>query len=62
VEHEAGEQGKELMAHYAHLTVHGVLHLQGYDHESDRDAAIMEGRETGILAKLGFRDPYNDEN
>ena len=61
VEREAGAQGKDLIAHYAHLTVHGVLHLQGYDHAMDDEAVIMENKETGILAKLGFRDPYNEE-
>ena len=61
VEREAAAQGKDLIAHYAHLTVHGVLHLQGYDHATDDEAVIMENRETGILAKLGFRDPYNEE-
>jgi probable rRNA maturation factor len=58
VEREAKEQKKDLVAHYAHLMVHAVLHLQGYDHESDRDAAHMERRETAILAKLGYPDPY----
>lgn len=58
VEREAREQGKELLAHYAHLTIHAVLHLQGYEHESDRDAAEMEARETALLAKLGYADPY----
>jgi probable rRNA maturation factor len=61
IEREAREQGKDLLAHYAHLTVHGMLHLQGYDHETDNEAVIMEARETRILAKLGFRDPYNEE-
>ena len=55
---EARAQRKNLAAHYAHLTVHGVLHLQGYDHENDRDAQVMEQRETQILAKLGYADPY----
>ncbi len=59
VEREASEQNKELVAHYAHLTVHAVLHLQGYDHENERDAAEMEQRETAILAKLGYPDPYS---
>lgn len=58
VEREAEQQHKDLMAHYAHLTVHGVLHLQGYDHIEDTDAAEMERLETQILNKLGFRDPY----
>ncbi len=55
---EARLQRKTLLAHYAHLTVHGVLHLQGYDHDNDRDARVMERRETQILAKLGYADPY----
>ena len=55
---EARAQKKTLNAHYAHLTVHGVLHLQGYDHENDAEAQIMEQRETQIMAKLGYADPY----
>jgi len=58
VEKEAAEQGKPLEAHYAHLTVHGMLHMQGYDHENDTDAAIMEALETQIVTKLGYADPY----
>ena len=58
VEAEATEQGKELVAHYAHLLVHGALHAQGYDHEVDADALIMEAREREVLAALGFADPY----
>ena len=61
VETEAKQQGKDLLAHYAHLTVHGMLHLQGYDHDADQDAVIMEAREATILAKLGFGDPYAGE-
>jgi probable rRNA maturation factor len=55
---EAREQKKTLAAHYAHLTVHGLLHLQGYDHENPRDAKKMEQCETRILGKLGYADPY----
>ena len=55
---EARAQKKTLIAHYAHLTVHGMLHLQGYDHEHDADARVMEARETQILLKLGYADPY----
>jgi probable rRNA maturation factor len=55
---EAQQQHKGLLAHYAHLTVHGVLHLQGYDHIEDAEAAQMEQLETQILAKLGYPDPY----
>jgi len=58
---EARAQGKALAAHVAHLTVHGALHLQGYDHQHARAAARMEALEKKILAKLGFADPYADE-
>jgi probable rRNA maturation factor len=61
VEREAAEQGKAPEAHWAHLVVHGVLHLLGYDHEEARAAAEMEGLETDILATLGFPDPYAAE-
>ena len=60
VETEASDQHKSLLAHYAHLTVHGVLHLQGYDHEDDDDAKIMEQLETEIVIKLGFGNPYHE--
>ncbi len=56
---EADEQGKALEAHHAHLIVHGMLHLQGYDHETGaRDAKKMEAREREILAALDYPDPY----
>jgi probable rRNA maturation factor len=55
---EAREQGKAVRDHYAHLAVHGVLHLLGYDHQRDREAAKMERLETRILATLGIADPY----
>ena len=58
VAREAREQGKNLTAHYAHLTVHGVLHLQGYDHAGSRAAKAMEALETRILKRLGYPDPY----
>jgi probable rRNA maturation factor len=58
IEAEAGAQGKPLEAHYAHLVVHGMLHLQGYDHEHDDQAAAMEARETQIVMQLGYPDPY----
>lgn len=58
VAREASEQGKPLAAHYAHLTVHGMLHLQGWDHENDDDAQAMETEETEILAAMGYPDPY----
>ncbi|MBW8368953.1 MAG: rRNA maturation RNase YbeY [Arenimonas sp.] len=55
---EALDQGKPLSAHYAHLTVHGVLHLLGLDHEDEREAEAMEQLERDILAGLGLPDPY----
>jgi len=58
VEKEAQEQNKPLEAHYAHLTVHGMLHMQGYDHETDEEAAVMEALETQIVTELGYADPY----
>lgn len=58
VAREAAEQNKPLAAHYAHLTVHGMLHLQGWDHETDEDAQAMEDEEREILAALGYPDPY----
>jgi probable rRNA maturation factor len=62
VEREAEEQGKHVNAHYAHLTVHGVLHLLGLNHEDDREAEAMELLEREILAGLGYGDPYADED
>lgn len=62
VEREATEQNKALHAHYAHLIVHGILHLQGYDHETDETAArCMEAHERQLMCALGFDDPYADE-
>jgi probable rRNA maturation factor len=58
VEREAVEQGKSLEAHYAHLVVHGVLHAQGWDHENAREARRMEAKETALLLRLGYDDPY----
>ena len=55
---EAIEQGKPEADHWAHLTIHGILHLTGYDHEQSADALVMETLETEILAKLGIPDPY----
>lgn len=61
VAREAREQRKSLVAHYAHLVVHGALHLQGYDHADDAQARVMEERESRIMRKLGYPDPYNRE-
>ncbi len=59
VAREAAEQGKTLQAHYAHLVVHGTLHAQGYDHETnDRDALEMEALEVLLMGSLGFANPY----
>lgn len=58
VEREAREQGKPLKDHYAHMTVHGVLHLQGYDHLDPADAGIMESREAAILKRFHIPNPY----
>jgi probable rRNA maturation factor len=58
---EADAQGKPLAHHLQHLTVHGVLHLLGYDHEAEDEAAIMEGLERRILARLDVPDPYAAE-
>jgi probable rRNA maturation factor len=59
VEREAREQGKALVEHYAHLLVHGTLHAQGYDHETnERDALEMEALEVLLMGALGFPDPY----
>lgn len=58
VAREAAEQGKSPVAHWAHMVVHGTLHLLGYDHESDAEAEVMEALETHILSQLGFPAPY----
>ncbi|AEF23416.1 MULTISPECIES: rRNA maturation RNase YbeY [Pseudomonas] len=58
VEREAVEQGKTLDAHWAHLVIHGCLHLLGYDHIEDEEAEEMEGLERILLAELGHPDPY----
>ena len=58
VEREAREMGLDLVAHYAHMLVHGTLHAQGYDHEEDDEAECMEARESEIMRSLGFADPY----
>jgi probable rRNA maturation factor len=58
VQHEARSRGISAEAHYAHLTVHGVLHLQGHDHVRRRDAEVMEALESRIVMALGYDDPY----
>ncbi len=57
---EAKAQKKDLNAHYAHLTIHGVLHLLGLDHEDEHEALVMEAIEREILADMGYSDPYQD--
>lgn len=58
VEREASQQGKSPPAHWAHMVVHGVLHLRGYDHQDDAQTQQMEDRERQVLDALGFSDPY----
>lgn len=60
VEREAQEQGKPLEAHWAHMLIHGTLHLIGFDHVDDNDAEIMEALETQIITGLGYPAPYQD--
>lgn len=60
VAREAREQGKPLVAHWAHMIVHGTLHLLGFDHARARDAKRMERRERALLARIGVADPYGD--
>ena len=59
---EARAQRRTLAAHYAHLVIHGMLHLQGYDHERDDDAARMEAREITLLRGLGYGNPYDPDS
>ena len=60
VKKEAAEQQKEELAHWAHIIVHGTLHLLGYDHLTDAEASIMETKEIKILSQLGYTDPYRE--
>lgn len=59
LEREAAEQVVSFTDHYTHLVVHGFLHILGYDHVDEKEALVMEGLETQILATLGIEDPYN---
>jgi probable rRNA maturation factor len=61
VSREARTQRKSIEAHYAHLVVHGMLHLQGYDHQTASEAAVMEQLESRIVAGLGYPDPYGKD-
>ena len=61
VKKEAAAQHKDLYAHYAHLAIHATLHLQGYEHENDADAAEMEALETALMLKLRFPNPYQED-
>ncbi len=58
VRREARQQNKPVRAHWAHLVVHGILHLRGYDHQNRQDATVMEKMETRILRELGYANPY----
>jgi len=58
IKDEAKEQNKEIISHYAHLVIHGYLHLLGYDHENDKEAIEMEAKEIRALGRLGFPNPY----
>ncbi|MCW8901067.1 MAG: rRNA maturation RNase YbeY [Gammaproteobacteria bacterium] len=62
VKKQAKEQQKQELAHWAHMIVHGMLHLLGYDHQTDAEANIMETKEIHILSQLGYSDPYREIN
>lgn len=61
LQQESQESGKSLQEHWAHIVIHGVLHLLGYDHIKDSDAGIMQALEVKLLSKLGFANPYQTE-
>ena len=61
IEKEAAENDKELLAHWAHIVIHGALHLLGHDHNKDKEAKTMQQLETKLLAKLGYPPPYGDD-
>lgn len=60
VKKEARQQKKEELAHWAHMVIHGTLHLLGYDHLTDEQASVMEAKEIKILSQLGYTDPYRE--
>jgi len=60
VKREAAEQNKTAVSHWAHMVIHGAMHLQGYDHQNAKDASVMEQRETRAMTELGFPAPYQD--
>ena len=62
MEREAAGRGKSVEAHWAHISVHGALHLLGYGHDDDEQARVMEDKERELLAALGFADPYAVES
>jgi probable rRNA maturation factor len=62
VAREAREQGKALQAHWAHMVIHGLLHLLGYDHQNEQEAQQMESQERELLQRLHFPDPYTEED
>lgn len=62
VESEALAQGKAIEAHWAHIVVHGLLHLYGYDHDTAAQAQVMESKERTLLAEFGFPDPYRPQD
>ncbi len=62
VRREATEQAKALNAHWAHMIIHGILHLMGYDHSETREAKVMEAKETTLMQELGFPDPYRHDD